>query len=421
MRSILYLIISVFFGAGSGFFIQLLLAKTLPVDEYGLYTSIINLSNLIAPLIAFGITNFLLRTYSIEGHHASRWMKSTFKLLFLTTLLAFITLQSISFYKNGISEYFLLYCLFFMYILSISYNSFTTLKYQIEDNHKLLAIWQLAPKLILFSTLLLIIVALGASIKKVGLAYGITGLIVTIFSINSLIDLYKGNLKLKFIIQSDKYSINPTASLLNLIRNSYPYGLSGLFYLIYYQSDILILNYYLDYTQVGYYGFSLIFVTSVCLIPTVYYMTYKLRSIHYLSKNDKRALRFFYKNHIKYSSGIGLIFFLIFLVSIKPFITIIFEDKYLPALPILYSLSLYIPIKFLTLNADAIMHTEEFVSIKVKIMGVAAILNLTINIILIPTFNLFGAVFSTLVTELFLLIAFHISIRRKLYKLYNVE
>ena len=85
MRSILYLIFSVFIGAGSGFLVQLYLAKQLSVNDYGIYTSIINLVNLIAPIIAFGVSSFLLRAYSEEGNHASKWMKSVIQMLLITT------------------------------------------------------------------------------------------------------------------------------------------------------------------------------------------------------------------------------------------------------------------------------------------------------------------------------------------------
>lgn len=412
MRSILYLVFSVFIGAGSGFLVQLYLAQKLSVYDYGIYTSIINLINLIAPLIAFGVSSFLLRAYSEEGNYASRWMRSVIQSLILTTIIGFTILQSWSYYKNGFEYYFLIYCFFFIYMVSVSYNSFTTLKYQLEENYKLLSLWQLAPKFLMLVMLILVVTIKGPSVYNVAIAYSLSGIIVILMSIVSLKQMVTGQIKLYTSSEAKKYDAND--NIVTLLKNSYPYGLSGLFYLIYYQSDILILSYYLDYTEVGYYGFSLVFVTSVCLIPSVYYLTYRLKKIHTLAKNDRLSLKSTYNSHIKYSLIIGLLFYVIFIICIEPFITIVFANKYQPAIYILYGLALYIPIKFLTLNSDSIMHTEGLVEIKVRIMGFAALFNIIINFLLIPKFGITGAIISTITTELFLLFTFHSTLRKKL-------
>lgn len=231
-------------------------------------------------------------------------------------------------------------------------------------------------------------------------------------SIISLKQMVSGEIKIEN--PSEFRLISSNSNIFNLLRNSYPYGLSGLFYLIYYQSDILILSYYLDYVEVGYYGFSLVFVTGVCLIPSVYYLTFRLKKIHILAKIDRTALENTYKLHIKYSFIVGMLSFVIFVICIKTFISIVFGDKYESALYVLYSLSLYIPIKFLTLNSDSIMHINGLIEMKVKVMGAAAFLNISINFILIPYFSIMGAVASTIITELFLLISFHLILRKKM-------
>lgn len=412
MRSILYLIFSVFISAGSGFLVQLYLAKKLSVYDYGVYTSIINLVNLIAPIVAFGIASFLLRAYSEEGNHASRWMRNVIQTLILTTTIAFIILQSWSYYKNGFEFYFIVYCLFFIYMVSISYNSFTTLRYQLEENYGLLSLWQLAPKFLMLVMLVLVLSTQPANIRNVAIAYSMSGLVVIIMSIISLKEMTNGNLKVYY---NNKVELsNKEVSISKLIKNSYPYGLSGLFYLIYYQSDILVLSYYLDYIEVGYYGFALVFVTAVCLIPGVYYLTFRMKKVHILAKNDRKSLKNYYSSHIKYSLIIGFLFLFVLVICIKPFIDVVFGEKYDPALSIIYVLAVYIPIKFLTLNSDSIMHTEGLVEIKVKIMGIGALINITINFILIPILGTMGAIISTIFTEFFLLISFHLVLKRNL-------
>ncbi|MGP5103032.1 oligosaccharide flippase family protein [Psychrobacter celer] len=411
MRAVILLLIGVLVGSGANFLVQLYLAKELSVADFGIYTSIINLVNLLTPLIAFGISNFMLRAYAEEANDAKRWVNSIITVLVVSSLLTFCILQSWSYYKNGI-EYLFLYCLFFIYMLSLSLNAFTRLKFQVEENFTALSIWQLIPNMSKLLVLVLIIFFAGATVFNVAIAYSISGAIVLAMSANTIARMKKGDFKLEPIeIGSINYQKN---SILNLLKNSYPYGLSGMFYLIYYQSDILILTYYLDYESVGYYGFSLVFVTAICLLPSIYYQSFKMKYIHFISRTDKSLLKDFYRSHFYYSLFVGFLFFIIFISVIKFFIVYVFGDKYIPALNILYALSVYIPIKFITLNSDAIMNTKDLVDIKVKIMGLAAAVNIFLNLILIPFFSAMGAVFSTIITELFLLLSFYFVLKRRL-------
>ena len=166
-------------------------------------------------------------------------------------------------------------------MISVSYNSFTTLKYQLEENYKLLSLWQLAPKFLMLVTLILVLTVKEPIIYNVAIAYSLSGIIVILMSLISLKQMASGKINIE--TPSELKESQFSANIFSLLKNSYPYGLSGIFYLIYYQSDILILSYYLDYDEVGYYGFSLVFVTAVCLIPSVYYLTFKLKRIHTVS------------------------------------------------------------------------------------------------------------------------------------------
>ena len=60
------------------------------------------------------------------------------------------------------------------------------------------------------------------------------------------------------------------------------------------------------------------------------------------------------------------------------------------------------------------MNTKDLVGIKVKIMGLAAAVNIFLNLIFIPFFSAMGAVFSTIITELFLLLSFYFVLKRRL-------
>ena len=78
-------------GAGAliGFLTQTLLARELGPTAYGLFASSVVTVTMIAPLAGFGLTQFRLKVYGVEGWAAHRWIKPSLRFTIFTTLLAF--------------------------------------------------------------------------------------------------------------------------------------------------------------------------------------------------------------------------------------------------------------------------------------------------------------------------------------------
>src|SRR6478735_5860750 len=77
-------------GAGAliGFLTQTLLARELGPSAYGLFASSVVTVTMIAPLAGFGLTQFRLKVYGVEGWAAHRWIKPSLQFMLATTLLA---------------------------------------------------------------------------------------------------------------------------------------------------------------------------------------------------------------------------------------------------------------------------------------------------------------------------------------------
>ena len=56
------------------FLTQTLLARELGPDAYGLFASSLATVTMIAPLAGFGLTQFRLKVYGVEGWAAARWL-----------------------------------------------------------------------------------------------------------------------------------------------------------------------------------------------------------------------------------------------------------------------------------------------------------------------------------------------------------
>src|SRR4249919_843949 len=72
-----------------GFLTQTLLARELGPSAYGLFASSVVTVTMIAPLAGFGLTQFRLKVYGVEGWAAHRWIKPSLRFTIFTTFLAF--------------------------------------------------------------------------------------------------------------------------------------------------------------------------------------------------------------------------------------------------------------------------------------------------------------------------------------------
>lgn len=411
------LLIGTILGSGANFIVQLYLARELSVYNFGFYTSILNISNLLTPLIAFGITGFMLKVYAEEGYIANRWLDKIYQVLIATSLIVFLIHQLVNLYVNKSLEYSYIYGCFFIYMLSVSYNSFMILRLQIEGKYKAFSIWQTIPNSVKLLSVFLITGYLGNSLINISYAYLITGIIITLISLTSLHKMKVGKIKLanEPVVQSNSLG---SITAMRLLLNSMPYGLTGVFYLIYFQSNIVLLSFISGYESVAYYGLAMTIATAACLPASIFFQKLLMPTIHYWATHDTKKLFSFYKKNILISTLVALLVAITNIIFTKFFLTEVFGEKYEPAKEIFYLISLVIIIKYINLNSGAIMSTGNLIKTKNIIMMKASGLNIFLCLCLTYSLGLKGAVISTFVVECYINILNTISINKELNKAY---
>ncbi|MCY1184259.1 hypothetical protein D9M73_249380 [compost metagenome] len=104
------------------------------------------------------------------------------------------------------------------------------------------------------------------------------------------------------------------------------------------------------------------------------------------------------------------------LIFFAPLLTkVVFGESYSAAVEIIRILALCIPLRFLSTSIGASLLTNDNMRNKVKLMGIIAIINIFLNLTLIPKFGLHGAAISTIASETLLLILYSIA-SAKLFK-----
>ena len=182
------------------------------------------------------------------------------------------------------------------------------------------------------------------------------------------------------------------------LKESIPFGLSSLFYAVYFYIDSVMLSYMKGSASVGFYNAAYKLVFVLIFIPSAYLRAiYPVISRYYV--NAKNALAQVYKLNLKYFLILAIFTGMVIYAYAYPIIKIIYGTSYLPSIPALKILGIAIAFSFLAYNASNTLDAMNRQRINFFITMSLMFLNAGLNFIFIPQFGFIGASFTTLITE----------------------
>lgn len=185
----------------------------------------------------------------------------------------------------------------------------------------------------------------------------------------------------------------------SLLRVSYHYILASVMVAIYGQTDKLMLKQMLDETTVGHYAIA----TGICtmwtfvlqaIIDSVYPTILRLKSTDqaaYEKKNRQLYAIVFYV-----ACGVSLLF----TVFGDFVVCLLYGEEYLPASDVLKVVTWYTAFSFLGVARNAWIVSEGHHKYLKYMYGLAAVLNVVLNLALIPVMGAVGAALASLVTQI---------------------
>lgn len=232
------------------------------------------------------------------------------------------------------------------------------------------------------------------------LGFGLKGLFIGML-VGSVISLLATWIPLKKIIK--------LRLLLNwqlckfLLKEGLPLGLAAFFYIIYTKIDSIILFELLGSRSVGIYNSATPFVFSSIQLLNVPFVVAVYPAIsRIISYNDKKRLN----AAVKKSLGFILLWSLPWALAISIFsqtlIPLIFGAKYNQAIPILKFLIFFVPFASMSafLYKVLIALNKQKIYLFVSLIGV--LINLILNFIFISRFEIMGAAFASVTTQVLL-------------------
>ncbi|MDN5319795.1 MAG: hypothetical protein PWP49_215 [Thermococcaceae archaeon] len=197
---------------------------------------------------------------------------------------------------------------------------------------------------------------------------------------------------------------------LSILKKSYPFWLIGLFTMIYYRTDMVMLSLMRGDYETGIYRAAYTLIEVSLFVPSIVVST-MMPSIARLWEQDMKTLSALFKRSLQMLTVVGVFGLSGYFVFARLGIIIVFGEDFLASVPVLRILSFAIPFMFLNSLFGSFLNATGKELIFTKITGVTALLNVLLNYILILNYGAEGAAIATLCTQGLALILSALSVK----------
>ncbi len=401
----------------TGYFIRITLARNLSVTEYGLFYSVLALFGFFSIFVDFGLTQGTInRLVEYRVNNKFNEMKNlALSILYLQLIIAailsvvLILLQkflSENYYKTDISAILLPLCLYFvtlpliLFIVNIIY-SFGKSVFQSALNA--------LTNVFMLMVILIGLYSFNLTIKAPAYAYALVNIFALIICTPVFFRLLPGFLKIKF--QFDFFDVWRT------FKYGFYVTLATMGGAIITQTDTLMLTYYSGLEQVGIYqvavpiAMTLLFFASA-VSGAIYPLFCEFKTKEDYGKMSKLTTFIYSYIWIAVLPAVIILF-----VYPDMAINILFGTRFLAGVKVLQIFAVAMPfITFSTINYN-ILAAIGGARRTFKMILTAAGLNVVLNFILIPKYDMIGAAVASVISFLTLVI-FSMNQLRKTYKFY---
>ena len=406
-------------AALANFATQFLLARTLGPAEFGSFISALALVTLVAPLAGFGLGSWWLRVFAEEGYVGRRWVKPSFSFLFVSTVASMLALLIWAGLGPHDKSSKTLLVILTGVVLAQATIDLVSAKLQLQGHYRHLALWQLnSHPTKLTGILILIGFSSSPSAFQAAMVFLGSAIFVVILGLPHFKQLLAGNLILvghgtsgnvdDAKIRRDRPTLRSTFS------RSAPFGLESFLFLVYYQTDVVLLRYLVGEETAGLYSVGVMVMAAAYLFPSVLYQKLLLSKIHRWAYKDPLKLTSFLRTGSLLIVLIGVIVTVFFWQVAPYFVRLIFGPSFEASISILTLLVFAIPFRYLASHLGSVLSTRNFIWINLKITAITAVSNVILNLLLIPEHGAPGAAVATIISHAMLALLFAITVAKKL-------
>lgn len=389
------------------FVLTVFLARYLGVDGYGKLTFALSFVTLFIIPIDFGLTPLVTRELAGEKKKTKKYLDNLVLIRVFLGIIAFILILLIIQLISNNSEIRNLVYLLGIWTIFQTTTQFFQAIYRAHEKMFYEAITRISHVLILV-LISLYFIRNKFDLVSFGWAYAVAAFFTMILA---FIFVWK-----KFTYFNFKLDIT---FIKNIFKNSWPFALSLLFVSIYYYIDSVMLGIIKSNEEVGLYNAAYKLIVFITIIGSIFSRSvYPI--ISKLFKKSLNQLKLFLENYSKLMYAIASPIIFGGIALSEPIIKFVYGPEFnesVLAFQILIVAAGMIYISTVYAHSLQICKKQKRHLLG---MGLGALINIILNIFLIPYYGIIGAAFTTLVTEVFILVFMYINFY-KIIKLHVIK
>ena len=185
---------------------------------------------------------------------------------------------------------------------------------------------------------------------------------------------------------------------LSLLKGSFPFALNNSMSSVYVRIDVVFLSYWATSAIVGLYDAA----NNLTMRLNIVARTVNLALYPFLSSEfakDKQSLQRYTGKTVRFLVVLGTLIAAVLWVFGDKIIILVYGNKFIPAIQAMRWMALIIPLRFIDTSLEVALNASNREVKRAKAIFVAALTNLLLDVILIPTYQMMGAVYATVLTE----------------------
>jgi O-antigen/teichoic acid export membrane protein len=380
-------------GHALSFFYMMYTARYLGAAGFGILAFALAFTGIFGVISDFGLQQLTIREVARDRSLSAKYLANTGGMKIILATVAFgliaLTINLLGYPQQTIN-------VVYLFGVSIVVNAFNTMFYSIFQAHERMeyqSIGQVLNSALMFCG---VIIAMRFGFTVIGFAtlYLMASMIVfvyclVIFRIKFANHFYAWYQKK---IELDWHFWRST------VKHALPFGLAMTFVMIFCWVDSVMLSLIKGDAVVGWYNAAYSMVFFLLLIPnSVIAAIFPIMSKFYNNSHD--SLRLSFEKSFKYLAIIGIPIGVGTILFAKRFILLIFGVEYMNSIIALQILAWFSVFVFMSVPYGNLFNCLNRQSIVTKITGICVVLNVTLNLILIPKYSLIGACIATVFTQ----------------------
>jgi len=380
-----------------GLFVGIWVARYLEPEQFGLFSYAQSFVGLFSAIAALGLNGIVVRELVKFPEKEKELLGTAF---ILKVFGAFITLCLLAVAINFTSNDNNTNILIFIIASAVIFQSFNIIDFYFQAKvMSKYVVFTNSFSLLVSSVVKIVLILNHASVMAFAWVVVFDSLVL---SIGYLYWYFR--VKKEFLLSQITFDFELAKSLL---KDSWPLIIAGLGYIIYSKIDQIMLFNFLSAEKVGYYSVVVNFINMFIFIPTII-----LNSIYPLlievHKINKEKFQFYMFSLYRIFIFLSLLYSFIILFFGKNIFLLLFGNSYLESTQYLFLYSIVFLFESLAIVNGRWVWIKNLQIISLYRTVFGAILNICLNLYLIPLYGINGAIYATLITLLFSVIFFYI-------------